>query len=116
RGKIYKKTTGVLTMKKIGVLTSGGDAPGMNAAIRAVVRKAIYHNIDVYGIKYGFQGLIDGTIEKLQLGSVGDIIHRGGTMLFSARCEVFKTAKGQAEAIKQLKAKGIEGLIIVGGD
>jgi len=103
-------------MKKIGVLTSGGDAPGMNAAIRAVVRKAIYHNIDVYGIKYGFQGLIDGTIEKLQLGSVGDIIHRGGTMLFSARCEVFKTAKGQAEAIKQLKAKGIEGLIIVGGD
>ncbi|HLR74516.1 MAG TPA: 6-phosphofructokinase [Virgibacillus sp.] len=103
-------------MKKIGVLTSGGDAPGMNAAIRAVVRKAIYHNIDVYGIKYGFQGLIDGTIEKLQLGSVGDIIHRGGTMLFSARCEAFKTAKGQAEAIKQLKAKGIEGLIIVGGD
>lgn len=114
--KNIQKTTGVLTMKKIGVLTSGGDAPGMNAAIRAVVRKAIYHNIDVYGIKYGFQGLIDGTIEKLQLGSVGDIIHRGGTMLFSARCEAFKTAKGQAEAIKQLKAKGIEGLIIVGGD
>ena len=77
-------------MKKIGVLTSGGDAPGMNAAIRAVVRKAIYHEIEVYGIIGGYAGLISGHFKKLELGSVGDIIHRGGTMLLSARCEEFK--------------------------
>ncbi|UOQ46168.1 6-phosphofructokinase [Halobacillus salinarum] len=103
-------------MKKIGVLTSGGDAPGMNAAIRAVVRKAIYHGIDVYGIKYGYQGLIDGNIEKMELGSVGDIIQRGGTKLYSARCEEFKTEDGQQKAIEQLKNHGIEGLIAIGGD
>ncbi|MCA1021885.1 6-phosphofructokinase [Halobacillus litoralis] len=103
-------------MKKIGVLTSGGDAPGMNAAIRSVVRKAIYHNIEVYGIKYGYQGLIDGDIEKMELGSVGDIIQRGGTKLYSARCEEFKTEEGQLKGIEQLKKHGIEGLIAVGGD
>lgn len=104
------------TMKKIGVLTSGGDAPGMNAAIRAVVRKAICHNIEVYGIKYGFQGLMEGTIEKMEIGSVGDIIHRGGTMLYSARSEAFKTEEGQQKAIEQLNKFGIEGLIVIGGD
>jgi 6-phosphofructokinase 1 len=104
------------TMKKIGVLTSGGDAPGMNAAIRAVVRKAIYHNIEVYGIKYGFQGLMEGTIEKMEIGSVGDIIHRGGTILYSARSEEFKTEAGQQKAIEQLNKFGIEGLIVIGGD
>lgn len=104
------------TMKKIGVLTSGGDAPGMNAAIRAVVRKAIYHNIEVYGIKYGFQGLMEGTIEKMEIGSVGDIIHRGGTILYSARSEEFKTEEGQQKAIEQLNKFGIEGLIVIGGD
>ena len=103
-------------MKKIGVLTSGGDAPGMNAAIRAVVRKAICHNIEVYGIKYGFQGLMEGTIEKMEIGSVGDIIHRGGTMLYSARSEAFKTEEGQQKAIEQLNKFGIEGLIVIGGD
>jgi 6-phosphofructokinase 1 len=104
------------TMKKIGVLTSGGDAPGMNAAIRAVVRKAIYHNIEVYGVKYGFQGLMEGTIEKMEIGSVGDIIHRGGTILYSARSEEFKTEEGQQKAIEQLNKFGIEGLIVIGGD
>ncbi|HLR40540.1 MAG TPA: 6-phosphofructokinase [Virgibacillus sp.] len=103
-------------MKKIGVLTSGGDAPGMNAAIRAVVRKAIYHDIEVFGIKNGFQGLIDGNIEKMELGSVGDIIHRGGTMLFSARCKAFTTDEGQEKGIEQLKKFGIDGLIVIGGD
>ncbi|MFD1019014.1 6-phosphofructokinase [Thalassobacillus hwangdonensis] len=103
-------------MKKIGVLTSGGDAPGMNAAIRAVVRKAIYHDVEVYGIKYGYQGLIDGNIEKMEIGSVGDIIQRGGTMLYSARCEEFKTEEGQQKGIEQLKKHGIEGLIVIGGD
>ncbi|MEW9675494.1 6-phosphofructokinase [Lentibacillus sp. L22] len=103
-------------MKKIGVLTSGGDAPGMNAAIRAVVRKAIYHEIDVYGIMNGYQGLINGNIEKMEIGSVGDIIHRGGTVLRSARCDEFKTDEGQEKGIAQLKKFGIEGLIVIGGD
>ncbi|SDB94553.1 6-phosphofructokinase [Pelagirhabdus alkalitolerans] len=103
-------------MKKIGVLTSGGDAPGMNAAIRAVVRKGIYHDIEVYGIYNGFQGLMDGKIEKMELGTVGDMIQRGGTMLYSARCEEFKTDAGQNQGIEQLKKFGIEGLIVIGGD
>ncbi|WP_188453427.1 6-phosphofructokinase [Virgibacillus oceani] len=103
-------------MRKIGVLTSGGDAPGMNAAIRAVVRKAIYHELEVYGIKNGYQGLIEGNIEKLEIGSVGDIIQRGGTMLRSARCEEFKTDEGQQKGIEQLQKHEIEGLIVIGGD
>lgn len=103
-------------MKRIGVLTSGGDAPGMNAAIRAVVRKSIYHGLEVYGVKNGFQGLIDGNIEKMGIGSVGDIIQRGGTILRSARCEAFKTDAGQQQGIEQLKKNGIEGLIVIGGD
>lgn len=103
-------------MKKIGVLTSGGDAPGMNAAVRAVVRKAIYHGMEVYGIKNGYQGLMEGNIEKMELGSVGDIIQRGGTILFSARSEEFKTEAGQEKAINQLKKHGIEGLVVIGGD
>ncbi|MED1203213.1 6-phosphofructokinase [Heyndrickxia acidicola] len=103
-------------MKRIGVLTSGGDAPGMNAAIRAVVRKAIYHGLEVYGIKQGYNGLINGKIEKMELGSVGDIIQRGGTVLRSARCEEFKTKEGQAKGIEQLKKHGIEGLVVIGGD
>ncbi|WP_026104985.1 6-phosphofructokinase [Halalkalibacterium ligniniphilum] len=103
-------------MKRIGVLTSGGDSPGMNAAIRAVVRKAIYHDIEVYGIYYGYSGLIAGEIKKMELGSVGDIIHRGGTMLYTARCEEFKTLEGQMKGIAQLKKFGIEGLVVIGGD
>ncbi|WP_156291443.1 6-phosphofructokinase [Oceanobacillus salinisoli] len=103
-------------VKKIGVLTSGGDAPGMNAAIRAVVRKAIYHDVEVYGIRYGYQGLMEGNIIKMDLGSVGDIIHRGGTILATARSEEFKTEEGQERAIEQLKKFGIEGLVVIGGD
>jgi 6-phosphofructokinase 1 len=103
-------------IKRMGVLTSGGDAPGMNAAVRAVVRKAIYHNVEVYGIIGGFAGLMSGNFKKLELGSVGDIIHRGGTILFSARCEEFKTEEGQLKGVEQLKKAGIEGLVVIGGD
>lgn len=103
-------------MKKIGVLTSGGDAPGMNAAVRAVVRKGIYHNLEVYGVYGGYSGLISGNIKKLELGSVGDIIHRGGTMLYSARCEEFRTDEGQQQGIERLREFGIDGLVVIGGD
>ncbi|QQZ10628.1 6-phosphofructokinase [Heyndrickxia vini] len=103
-------------MKRIGVLTSGGDAPGMNAAIRAIVRKGIFHGLEVYGVYNGYSGLINGKIEKLEVGSVGDIIHRGGTMLHSARCLEFKTQEGQQKGIEQMKKFGIEGLVVIGGD
>lgn len=103
-------------MKRIGVLTSGGDAPGMNAAVRAVVRKAIYHGVEVAGVYYGYQGLIDGKIETLEARDVGDIIQRGGTKLFSARCEDFKNDEGQLKAIEQMKKHGLEGLVVIGGD
>lgn len=103
-------------MKKIGVLTSGGDSPGMNAAVRAVVRKGIYHGMEVFGIYHGYQGLIEGEIKQLELGSVGDIIHRGGTILHTARCPEFKTEEGQLKAIQQLNKIGIEGIVIIGGD
>lgn len=103
-------------MKRLGILTSGGDAPGMNAAIRAVVRKCIYHDVEIYGIKNGFQGLMEGNIEKMDVGSVGDIIQRGGTMLYSARSAEFKTEEGQQKGIEQLKKFGIQGLIVIGGD
>lgn len=103
-------------MKKIGVLTSGGDAPGMNAAIRAVVRKAIFHGMEIYGVFYGYQGLMNGNIKKMELGSVGDIIHRGGTSLYSARCDEFKTIEGQKKAIEELKKHDINGLVVIGGD
>ena len=103
-------------MKRIGVLTSGGDSPGMNAAIRAVVRKAIYHGVEVFGIYYGYAGLIAGKIKKLEVGDVGDIIHRGGTILYTARCPEFKTEEGQLKGIEQLKKHGIEGLVVIGGD
>ncbi|MDK2917715.1 MAG: 6-phosphofructokinase 1 [Candidatus Petromonas sp.] len=103
-------------MKTIGVLTSGGDAPGMNAAIRAVVRSAIYNNIKVMGIERGYNGLINGDIREMDLSSVGDIIHRGGTVLKTARSEEFKTEKGRKKALNVLKIFGIEGLVVIGGD
>lgn len=103
-------------MKKIAVLTSGGDAPGMNAAVRAVVRKAIYHNIEVYGVYQGYQGLINDDIHKLELGSVGDTIQRGGTFLYSARCPEFKEKSVRAKGIENLRKRGIEGLVVIGGD
>jgi len=101
---------------KIGILTSGGDAPGMNAAIRAVVRKALYHNCKVYGIKRGFAGILNGEIVPLSSRSVGDILQRGGTILKSARCTEFKTPEGQAKAKEQLEKMGLNGLVIIGGD
>lgn len=103
-------------MKKIGVLTSGGDAPGMNAAVRAVVRGAVYNEMQVYGIYNGFEGLINGDIEELGVSSVSDIIHRGGTMLFSARSPRFMTEEGLQEAVRQARRFGLEGIVVIGGD
>ncbi len=103
-------------MNRIGVLTSGGDAPGMNAAVRAIVRKAIHYGIEIYGVHRGFMGLINSDFAKLDISSVGDIIHRGGTTLLTARCDEFKTEEGQRKALKNLEAFGIEGIIVIGGD
>ena len=103
-------------MKTIGILTSGGDAPGMNAAIRAVVRSAIYYGCKVYGINRGYKGLIEEDIQEMNLSSVGDIIHRGGTILKSSRCEEFKTEEGRAIGVKVLKKYGIDCLVVIGGD
>ncbi|TCO68771.1 6-phosphofructokinase [Marinisporobacter balticus] len=103
-------------MKKIGVLTSGGDSPGMNAAIRAVVRATIYNGLDVVGIKRGYEGIINGDIKDLNLSSVADIIHRGGTMLKTARSEAFKTKSGFEKALNVIKIFGIEGIVVIGGD
>ena len=103
-------------MKTIGVLTSGGDAPGMNAAIRAVVRSACENGMTVYGVNRGYQGLIEGDMRELNIRSVSNIIHRGGTMLLSARCSAFKEEEGMQQAIKECKENGIEGMVIIGGD
>ena len=103
-------------MKRIGVLTSGGDSSGMNAAIRAVVRTAIYHGLEVFGIERGYQGLIEGKITPMGARSVSGIINRGGTILKTARCQAFMEPEGRAEAAKQLKRLGIEGLVTIGGD
>ena len=103
-------------MKTIGILTSGGDAPGMNAAIRAVVRSAIYYGCKVYGINRGYKGLIESDLVEMNLSSVGDIIHRGGTILKSSRCEEFRTEEGRQKAVKILKKYGIDCLVVIGGD
>lgn len=103
-------------MKTIGVLTSGGDAPGMNAAIRSVVRSSIYNKVKIMGIKQGYNGLLNGEIEEMNLSSVADIIHRGGTLLRSARCDEFKTEEGLNKGLNVLRVFGIEGLIVLGGD
>ncbi|MCH5166048.1 MAG: 6-phosphofructokinase [Clostridiales bacterium] len=103
-------------MKKIAVLTSGGDAPGMNAAIRAVVRYGIGMGMEVMGVERGLQGLIDDLFVPMNMRSVSDIIHRGGTILKTARCPEFKTEEGQQKAIKNLRARGVEGIIVIGGD
>ncbi|MBQ9930859.1 MAG: 6-phosphofructokinase [Firmicutes bacterium] len=103
-------------MKRIGVLTSGGDAPGMNAAVRAVVRGAIYNGMEVYGIEQGYEGLINGAIRELGVASVADTIQRGGTFLRTARSEAFRTKEGFAMALSMLKNFEIEGLVVVGGD
>jgi 6-phosphofructokinase 1 len=103
-------------MRNIGVLTSGGDAPGMNAAIRAVVRYGIYNNINIVGIYNGFQGLVEGDHTEMNLSSVADIIHRGGTVLGSARSKEFMEEEGFNKALKNIKYLGIEGLVIIGGN
>lgn len=103
-------------MKNIAVLTSGGDAPGMNAAIRAVVRTSIYNNINIFGIIEGYAGLLEGKIEKMSISSVADIIHRGGTMLRSSRSEEFETEKGFNKALKIIEEFNIDGIIVLGGD
>ena len=103
-------------MKKIAVLTSGGDAPGMNAAVRAVVRTAIYNGIEVYGVYQGYKGMVEGNIKKLEVGDVGGIISRGGTMLASARLPEFANPEVRKIAIKNLEELGIDGLVVIGGD
>lgn len=103
-------------MNTIGVLTSGGDAPGMNAAVRAVVRTAIASGMTVKGIRRGYNGLIEGDIIDLDVRSVSDIIHRGGTVLYTARSPRFKTEEGMKEAIDNCKKFGIEGIVVIGGD
>jgi 6-phosphofructokinase 1 len=101
---------------KIGVLTSGGDAPGMNAAIRAVVRTGLHHGLEVFGIMRGYQGMIDDDIFKMNSKSVANIIQRGGTILKTARCMDFFEPEGRKKAYDNLKARGIDGLVVIGGD
>ena len=103
-------------MKKIAVLTSGGDAPGMNAAIRAVVRTAIYNGIEVMGVQRGYSGLINGELFSMDKTSVSDIIQRGGTILRTARCPEFKNEEVRKKAAKILKAYGVDALVVIGGD
>lgn len=103
-------------MKKIAVLTSGGDSQGMNAAVYATVRYGLQHGLKVYGVQCGYQGLIEGRFVELTAQGVDDIIYRGGTVLSTARCPEMKTEDGQLKAVANLKKYGIEGLIVIGGD
>jgi 6-phosphofructokinase 1 len=103
-------------LRRIGVLTSGGDSPGMNAAVRAVVRTGIYNGLEVFGIRRGYQGLIEDDVFQMDSRSVANIIQRGGTILKSARSQEFRTPEGRAKAAEVLKKHGIEGLVVIGGD
>jgi len=103
-------------ISKIAVFTSGGDAPGMNAALRAVVRAAIYYKKEVYGIMRGYEGMIDGDLVKLGARSVGNILQRGGTILKTARSDAFRSEEGREKAFQNLKKVGIDGLVAIGGD
>ena len=103
-------------MKRIGVLTSGGDSPGMNAAVRAVVRCGIEKGMEVYGIDRGYEGLMDASIHQMSLSSVGDILHKGGTVLSTARSDRFRIKEGQDHAARVLDTFGIQGLVVIGGD
>ena len=105
-----------MTIKTIGVLTSGGDAPGMNAAIRAVVRTAIHNGINVKGIMRGYAGLLQEEIVDMDSTSVSEIIHRGGTILYTARCQEFTTAEGQKKGAEICRKHGIDGVVVIGGD
>jgi 6-phosphofructokinase 1 len=103
-------------MKKIAVLTSGGDAPGMNAAIRAVVRAAVFHDLEVTGVFQGYHGLIQGDFKRLHVRSVAKILGRGGTILKSARCEEFRSVAGRRAAYEQLRKHEVDGLVVIGGN
>lgn len=103
-------------MKTIAVFTSGGDSPGMNACVRAVVRTALSKELNVFGIRYGYEGMIDGDIVKMEASSVANIIHRGGTILKTARSKRFMTIEGRLTAKAQLEKHGIEGIVAIGGD
>ncbi|HBL40958.1 MAG TPA: 6-phosphofructokinase [Ruminococcaceae bacterium] len=103
-------------MNKIGVLTSGGDSPGMNAAVRAVVRTACYLNMEVVGVRYGYKGLLTEDFIELNMRNVCDIIHRGGTKIYSARCIGFREKEAVLKAVENAKRNGIEGLVVIGGD
>ena len=103
-------------VKTIGVLTSGGDAPGMNAAVRAVVRTALSHGMRVIGIERGYNGLLNGETYEMNVRSVSEIIHRGGTVLYTARCLEFKTEEGQKKGAEMCKKLGIDALVVIGGD
>ncbi len=103
-------------MKRIAVLTSGGDAPGMNAAIRAVVRTGLQYGLEVFGVEHGYRGLVDGDFRPMGARSVGSIIQQGGTILGSARCPEFKTEEGRRKAIRELNRHEIEALVVIGGN
>ena len=103
-------------IKRIAVFTSGGDAPGMNAAVRAVVRTAIYHDLHVYGIIGGYDGMIKGNIKRLEIGDVANIIQRGGTMLKTARSSEFMTIEGRKQAYENLVANDIDACVAIGGN
>jgi len=104
------------SIKKIAVFTSGGDAPGMNAAVRAVVRTAVYNDIQIAGIYRGYEGMVEGDIEELDVRSVNHVLQRGGTFLKSARSEIFRTKEGRKKAYKKLLQKGIDAVVAIGGD
>lgn len=103
-------------IKKIGVLTSGGDAPGMNAAIRAVTRTGVYNRLKVIGIRHGYEGMINGHFKELKAYSVSDIIQKGGTILKTARSKAFRTVEGRKQAYEKIKAEGIDAVVVIGGD
>lgn len=105
-----------MSIKRIGVLTSGGDAPGMNPCVRSVVRTAIYHGIECYGVRRGWHGLIHGDIIKLDEKNIGHIINRGGTILYTARSKEFMTEEGQRKAVSTCKFLGLDGIVAIGGD
>ena len=105
-----------MSTKKIAVLTSGGDAPGMNAALRAVVRAGISYGMEVYGVRRGYNGLLNGDMFLMNLRSVSDIIHRGGTFLYTARSPEFNTPEGVKKAADKCRAMGIDGVVVIGGD
>ena len=105
-----------MSVKRIGVLTSGGDAPGMNPCVRAVVRTALYHGIECYGIRRGYNGLISGDVIRLDEKNISHIINRGGTILYTARSKEFMTEEGQKKAVSTCKFLGLDGIVAIGGD